>query len=78
MKSRRPSLVIAAVLAVIALTASLASAQITAEKVAATNRILQQMKTTISKLPQSRQMMLGGYANISQLADACQAGAAAR
>ena len=48
---------------------SLASAQLSVEKVTATNRILQQMKGTINKLPSSHQQMLDGYANISNLAD---------
>ncbi len=48
---------------------TLASAQLSVEKVAATNQILQQMKATINKLPLSRQQMLDGYANISNLAD---------
>ena len=48
---------------------SLASAQLSVEKVTATNRILQQMKATVNKLPPSHQQMLDGYANISNLAD---------
>lgn len=51
------------------LTCSLASAQLSVEKVSATNHILQQMKATINKLRLSNQQMLDGYANISNLAD---------
>jgi hypothetical protein len=69
MQSRHSSVVIIAVAAFAALSCSLAAGQLSAEKVAATNRILRQAKATISKLPPSRQMMLGAYANISHLAD---------
>jgi len=68
MKSCRSSVLIIAVVVTI-LTSSLATAQLTAEKIAATNKILQQTKATISKMSPSRQMLLGGYANISNLAD---------
>ena len=51
------------------LACSLASAQLSVEKVTATNQILQQMKATINKLPLAHQQMLDGYANISNLAD---------
>jgi hypothetical protein len=69
MQSRHSSIVIIALVAFTTLACSLAAAQLSAEKVAATNRILQQAKATISKLPPSRQMMLGANANISHLAD---------
>jgi hypothetical protein len=49
-----------------------APAQFSAEKVTATNRILQQVKSTISKLPPSHQQALSGYANIAHLADVWQ------
>jgi hypothetical protein len=52
---------------------SLAAAQMSAEKVAATNKILQQVKASIKKLSPSHQMALDGYANISHLADTWQA-----
>jgi len=51
---------------------SCAAAQISPEKVAATNKILQQVQSTISKLPKSKQMLLGGYANINNLATVWQ------
>ena len=54
------------------LASSFATAQLSAEKVAATNRILQQVKATIAKLPPSHQRMLDGYANINHLATAWQ------
>jgi len=44
-----------------------------AQKVAATNKILQQVKSSIHKLSPSHQMLLDGYGNISHLADAWQA-----
>src|SRR5437588_206514 len=52
---------------------SLAAAQMSAEKVAATNKILQQVKASIKKLSPSHQMALDGYANISHLADTWKA-----
>jgi hypothetical protein len=69
MKSRRfPRIV--AVFATAMLTSSFAAAQLSPEKVAATNKILQQVKSTIAKLPPSHQRMLDGYANINHLATA--------
>jgi hypothetical protein len=43
------------------------------EKVAATNKILQQVKASIAKLSPRHQKILDGYANISKLADTWQA-----
>jgi hypothetical protein len=60
-------------LALAVLTSSLASAQFSAEKVRATDKILQQVKSTISKLPFSHQQALSGYAKIAHLADVWQA-----
>ena len=51
---------------------SFAAAQMSVEKVNATNKILQQMKSTVDRMPQSHQQMLDGYANIRHLADAWQ------
>src|SRR5579871_2773799 len=51
---------------------SFAAAQLSVEKVNATNRILQQMKSTVDRMPKSHQQMLDGYANIRHLADAWQ------
>ena len=42
------------------------------EKVAATNKILQQVKASIAKLPPQKQKLLDGYANINHLAEAWQ------
>jgi len=39
------------------------------EKVAATNKILQQVKATVDKMPASHRKMLDGYANIRHFAD---------
>ena len=51
---------------------SFAAAQLTVEKITATNKILQQVKATINRLPPSHRMMLDGYANIGHLADVWQ------
>lgn len=69
MLARRSSFVIIAAFTFTTLSCSLAAGQLSTEKVVATNTILQQAKATISKLSLSRQMMLGAYANISNLAD---------
>ncbi len=47
-------------------------AQLSVDQVNATNKLLQQIKAGISKLPPSHQQMLDGYANINHLADAWQ------
>lgn len=73
MKSPRFSHLVAGAFATAMLASSFAAAQLSAERVAATNKILQQVKTSIAKLPPSHQRMLDGYANIQRLADAWQA-----
>jgi hypothetical protein len=69
MKLHSFSRFVAGALATAVIASSFASAQISADKVAATNKILQQVKTTINKMPVSKQQLLGGYANIGHLAD---------
>ena len=73
MNSPRVVQIVAGALATVLFASSFATAQMSPEKVAATNKILQQVKTTVSKLPASHQMMLDGYANVRHLADAWQA-----
>lgn len=73
MKSLALSRLIAGASATALLACSVASAQMSAQKVAATNKILQQIKSSINKLSPSHQMLLDGYANISHMADAWQA-----
>jgi len=51
------------------LASSFAAAQMSAEKVAATNKILQQVKASVSKLDMRHQRMLDGTANIVHLAN---------
>jgi len=70
MKSFTFPRILAGAFAAALFASTLATAQMTVEKVTATNKILQQMKATINKLPPSHQMMLDGYANIGHLADA--------
>jgi hypothetical protein len=72
MKSPRSAHFVAGVLATAVFASSFAGAQISAEKVAATNQVLQQVKATIARLPESHQRMLDGYANIGHLADVWQ------
>jgi hypothetical protein len=54
------------------LASSFAVAQLTPAQVAATNKILQQMQSSINKLPPAKQQLLDGYANINNLATAWQ------
>ncbi len=61
-----------AVATVTVFAGSFAAAQLSVEKVNATNKVLQQMKSTVDRMPQSHQQMLDGYANIRHLADAWQ------
>jgi len=68
MKSPRFSRFIAGAFVTAIVASSFAAGQISAEKVAATNKILQQIKATIAKLPENKQRMLDGYANINHLA----------
>ncbi len=73
MKSLGLSRLIAGVSVTVLLASSFGAAQMSAQKVAATNKILQQVKSSIQKLSPSHQMALDGYANISHLADAWKA-----
>src|SRR5579863_9643950 len=73
MKSPRFSHFIAGAITTAIVASSFATAQLSVEKVAATNKILQQIKASIAKLPPSHQKMLDGYANIGRLADTWQA-----
>lgn len=72
MKSLALSRLIAGTSATALLACSVASAQMSAQKVAATNKILQQIKSSIHKLSPSHQRILDGYANISHIADVWQ------
>lgn len=63
----------AAVVSFAILASSVAAAQLSVEKVAATNKVLQQIKAHIAKLPAAHQKLLDGYANLGHLADAWQA-----
>ena len=69
MKSHNLSRLVAGAFATAVFASSFAASQMSVEKVAATEKILQQVKATISKLPKRRQQMLDGYANIGHLAD---------
>jgi hypothetical protein len=73
MKSPRLLHVIGSLMAGAALMSSLAVAQLSVEKVTATNKILQQIQATVSKLPPVQQKMLDGYANINHIATKWQA-----
>jgi hypothetical protein len=73
MNSPRFSRFVAGAFALAVVASSFAAAQISVEKVAATNKILQQVKSSIAKLPASKQQMLDGYANIGYMADVWQA-----
>lgn len=72
MKSPRFSRFVAGAFATAVVASSFAAAQMSVEKVAATNKILQQVKASIAKLPPSKQRLLDGYANIGHLADVWQ------
>ena len=61
---------VAGVFATAIFASSFAASQLSVEKVAATNKILQQVKATINKLPAHHQQILDGYGNIRHLADA--------
>ena len=71
-KSPRFSRFVAGAFTTAVLASSFATAQMSVEKVAATNKILQQVKASIAKLPPAKQKMLDGYANINHLADVWQ------
>src|ERR1700722_4506174 len=68
MKSPRFSRFVAVAFATAALASSFAGAQMSVEKVTATNKILQQVKASIAKMSPAHQKMLDGYANINHLA----------
>ncbi len=70
MKSPRFSSFVAGVFTTAIVASSFTAAQMSVEKVAATNKILQQVKASIAKLPPSHQQMLDGYSNIGRIADA--------
>lgn len=72
MKAPRLTQLVGGVCATALMASSFAAAQLSAEKVAATNKILQQVKTTANKFPASHQKMMDGTANIVHLADAWQ------
>jgi hypothetical protein len=72
MKSPRFSRLLAGAFATAVFASSFGASQMSVEKVTATNKILQQMKATISKLPASHRQMLDGYANVGHLADTWQ------
>ncbi len=69
MKSPRFSRFVAGAFATAALASSFAGAQMSVERVAATNKILQQVKSTVSKFDERHQRMLDGTANIVHLAN---------
>ena len=72
MNSPRFTRVATGLFATAVLTSSFAAAQLSAERVAATNKILQQVKASIAKLPARQRKMLDGYANIEHLANMWQ------
>jgi len=61
---------LAGAIAAVLLAAPLTVAQLSVDQVNATDKLLQQIKAGISKLPPSHQQMLDGYANVGHLADA--------
>ncbi len=72
MKSPRFSRFVAGAFATAVLASSFAAAQMSVEKVAATNKILQHVKASLQKLDARHQRMLDGYRNIIHLADVWQ------
>jgi len=69
MKSSRFSRFVAGAFATSMLASSFAGAQMSVAKVAATNKVLQQVKTTVEKMDQRHRRMLDGTANIVHLAN---------
>ena len=65
--------VVTGLFATTVLASSVAAAQLSAERVAATNKTLQHVKASIAKLSPRQRKMLDGYANIEHLANAWQA-----
>jgi len=59
-------------MAIALMACSFAAAQLTVEQVAATNKVLQQVQSAISKLPPAKQQMLLGHANLNHLATVWQ------
>lgn len=72
MKFSNFSRYLAGAIATALFAAPLTMAQLSVDQVNATNKLLQQIKAGISKLPPSHQQMLDGYSNINHLADAWQ------
>ena len=72
MKSPRFVRLLAGAFAISVLASSLSWAQLSMEKVNATNKTLQSVKAAYNKLDARHQHLLDGYANIVQLADAWQ------
>ncbi len=68
MESPRFLRIAARVMAVGLLASSFAAAQLTVEQVAATNKVLQQVQSTIRRMPPAKQQLLDGYANVNNLA----------
>jgi hypothetical protein len=69
MKSPRFTRLLAAIFVISLFASSLGWAQLSVEKVAATNKVLQQVKKNLSKLDARHQKMLDGNANILKIAD---------
>src|SRR5579863_911640 len=69
MKSSRFSRFVAGAFVTSMIASSFATAQMSVERVAATNKILQQVKASVGKLDQRHQRMLDGTANIVHLAN---------
>jgi hypothetical protein len=72
MKSSGFSRFVAGTFGMAVFASSFAAAQLSVEKITATNKVLQQVKATINRLPPSHRMMLDGYSNIGHLADVWQ------
>ena len=72
MKSPRFARFVAGAFTTAVVASSFGAAQMSVEKVAATNKILQQVKASVAKLPPNKQKLLDGYANIVHLADTWQ------
>ncbi len=69
MKSSRFSCFVAGAFATSMLVSSFAGAQMSVAKVAATNKVLQRVKTTVGKMDERHRRMLDGTANIVHLAN---------
>ncbi len=73
MKSHKARNFVVGIFATAMFASSFSAGQLSVDQVAATNKILQQVKSGINKLPPSHQLMLDGYANIGRIADVWQA-----